>query len=201
MHLTCAQSPPNSVGDGPLAAAMKDNHQTDRHAHFEDGSGDSNDSSAAAHRHAMEYDEVGWIFLGLRLEVWVYDFRTVSKGYVCAQVADVAESHLVRSANPGAHIFGNVVAAMGHELAQESRCRSHTQSRPADHASIRPVLRSQLSIHSVSAISMLLQPTQQHGPCRSNITAQEAERLDRSPPQVNNPGRVESSDAYCRRLA
>ena len=38
-----------------------------------------------------------------------------------AQVADVAESHLVRSANPGAHIFGNVVAALGHELAEESR--------------------------------------------------------------------------------
>ena len=53
-----AQSPLNHVGDGPLAVAMKDTTQTGRHAHFEDGSGDGYDSSAAAHRHAMEYDEV-----------------------------------------------------------------------------------------------------------------------------------------------
>ena len=51
------QSPLGHVGDGPLASAMKDGHQDDRHAHFEHGDGDGYDSSTA-HCHALEYDEV-----------------------------------------------------------------------------------------------------------------------------------------------
>jgi len=39
----------------------------------------------------------------------------------CAQVAELADAHMVRSLRPGAQIFGNVVAAMGQELAAESR--------------------------------------------------------------------------------
>ena len=66
-----AQSPLNHVSDGPLAAAMKDTHQTERHAHFEDGSGDSYDSSAVAHRHAIEYDEVGWSCTACSDEVYL----------------------------------------------------------------------------------------------------------------------------------
>ena len=48
----------DDVSDGPLASAMKDSQQDGRHAHFGHEDGEGYDSSNAAHRHAMEYDEV-----------------------------------------------------------------------------------------------------------------------------------------------